>query len=109
MRTRDDFDTLYATPDPWRLNRTSQRTRALRRILAPHTRGRKVLELGCGEGHLTNRVLNTAHHVTAVDISGIALSRAPRASQRVLRWKPISWTLASSTMTSSPLSNVCTT
>lgn len=35
-----------------------------------------MLELGCGEGHLTEAVLREAKRVTGIDISGIAVNRA---------------------------------
>lgn len=37
---------------------------------------RRVLELGCGEGFLTERLASLGGHVTAVDISPTALARA---------------------------------
>ena len=48
----------------------------LRRALAGLVRGKTVLELGCGEGHLTETILRDAKSVTAVDISQIAIERA---------------------------------
>lgn len=38
--------------------------------------GRTVLELGCGEGHLTEAVFGDACAVMGVDISNVAISRA---------------------------------
>src|SRR5580692_1157048 len=56
MRTSDDFNLYYATLDPWRILRARFRDRVLRRCLTRFIRGKSVLELGCGEGHLTQAV-----------------------------------------------------
>ena len=60
MRTADDFDRYYATPDPWGVARATFRDKVLRRHLTRPTRNRSVLELGCGEGHLTRVVFRRA-------------------------------------------------
>jgi len=76
MRTADDFNRYYATPDPWGVARATFRDRVLRRHLARPTRNKSVLELGCGEGHLTRAVFHRARFVNAVDISDVAIARA---------------------------------
>lgn len=76
MRTADDFNRYYATPDPWGVSRATFRDRVLRRHLTRATRNKSVLELGCGEGHLTQAVFRKAKSVTAVDISDVAIARA---------------------------------
>jgi SAM-dependent methyltransferase len=76
MRTQDDFDRFYATPDPWGIRRSRGRDRVLRRALSKYLRGRFVLELGCGEGHLTEAVFSEARSVTGIDISSVAIERA---------------------------------
>ena len=76
MRTVDDFNRYYATPDPWGVSRATFRDRVLRRHLTRPTRNRSVLELGCGEGHLTQAVFRRARFVNAVDISNVAIARA---------------------------------
>jgi trans-aconitate methyltransferase len=48
----------------------------LRQSIAPFVTGKKVLELGCGEGHLTGVLFWDAASVRGIDISGIAISRA---------------------------------
>src|SRR5262245_42933044 len=53
MRTAADFNLYYATPDPWHISHARFRDKVLRRCLRPFIRGKSVLELGCGEGHLT--------------------------------------------------------
>ena len=76
MRTADDFNRYYATPDPWGISRATFRDRVLRRHLTRSIRNRSVLELGCGEGHLTRAVFHRARSVIAVDISDVAIARA---------------------------------
>jgi 2-polyprenyl-3-methyl-5-hydroxy-6-metoxy-1,4-benzoquinol methylase len=76
MRTADDFNRYYLTPDPWGISRSTFRDRVLRRHLTRSIRNKSVLELGCGEGHLTQAVFHRARSVTAVDISDVAIARA---------------------------------
>src|SRR5690349_7874011 len=76
MRTVDDFNHYYATPDPWGVSRATFRDRVLRRHLTRPIRNRSILELGCGEGHLTQAVFRRARFVNAVDISNVAIARA---------------------------------
>ncbi len=79
MRTALDFDRYYATPDPWRAKRATVRDRNLFRAIASIVRGKSVLELGCGEGHLTRTILGGARSVRGVDISQVAIERASKA------------------------------
>ena len=53
MRTASDFDAYYADADPWRISAMHSRDEVLRRSVAQFVAGKTVLELGCGEGHLT--------------------------------------------------------
>ena len=76
MRTAADFNSFYATPDPWRISRARFRDKVLRRCLTPFVRGKSVLELGCGEGHLTQAVFGKARSVVGIDISDVAIDRA---------------------------------
>jgi len=76
VRTAEDFNNCYATPDPWRISRAPFRDKVLRRCLTPFIRKKSVLELGCGEGHLTGVVFNKARSVVGVDISEVAIARA---------------------------------
>jgi len=76
MRTAVDFNLYYATPDPWRVSRASFRDRVLRRCLTRLVRRKSVLELGCGEGHLTQAVFYKARSVIGIDISDVAIARA---------------------------------
>jgi 2-polyprenyl-3-methyl-5-hydroxy-6-metoxy-1,4-benzoquinol methylase len=76
VRTAEDFNNFYATPDPWRISRAPFRDKVLRRCLTPFIRKKSVLELGCGEGHLTEVVFRKARSVVGVDISDVAIARA---------------------------------
>src|SRR5256885_15698080 len=76
MRTAEDYNLYYATPDPWHISRSRFRDRVLRRCLKQFIRDRFVLELGCGEGHLTEAVFGKARSVVGIDISDVAISRA---------------------------------
>jgi len=76
MRTAEDFNLYYAAPDPWHISRSRFRDRVLRRCLKQFIRDRFVLELGCGEGHLTEAVFGKARSVVGIDISDVAISRA---------------------------------
>jgi len=76
MRTAEDFNRYYATPDPWHIARSRFRDRVLRRCLKQFIRDRFVLELGCGEGHLTEAVFGRARSVVGIDISDVAIARA---------------------------------
>jgi cyclopropane fatty-acyl-phospholipid synthase-like methyltransferase len=76
MRTADDFNRYYAKPDPWGISRATFRDKVLRRHLTRSIRHKSVLELGCGEGHVTQAVFHRARSVIAVDISDVATARA---------------------------------
>ena len=78
MRTAEDFNLWYATPDPWHISHARFRDKVLRRRLTTFIRGKSVLELGCGEGHLTQAVFSKARSVVGIDISDVAIARAKR-------------------------------
>jgi SAM-dependent methyltransferase len=80
LRTAEDFDSYYRSPDPWQIADASRRNRALSRIIGPCVAGKSVLELGCGEGHLTASVFRDASEVRGIDISPVAVSRAKALS-----------------------------
>jgi SAM-dependent methyltransferase len=87
MRTADDFNRYYATPDPWGISRAMFRDRVLSRHLTRSIRNKSVLELGCGEGHLTKAIFHKARSVTAVDISDVAIARAKALNLRNARFE----------------------
>jgi 2-polyprenyl-3-methyl-5-hydroxy-6-metoxy-1,4-benzoquinol methylase len=76
MRTAEEFNRFYENPDPWHISPSRFRDTVLRRRLTPFIRGKSVLELGCGEGHLTQAVFRKARSVVGVDISDVAIARA---------------------------------
>jgi SAM-dependent methyltransferase len=76
MRTAEDFNLYYATPDPWHIAGSRFRDKVLRRCLGRFIRDKSVLELGCGEGHLTQEIFGRARSVVGVDISDVAIARA---------------------------------
>lgn len=47
--------------------------------------GRRVLEIGCGDGRLTVSLAERARHVLAIDPDGRAIGRARRAVPRHLK------------------------
>jgi predicted TPR repeat methyltransferase len=76
MRTAADFNQFYAVSDPWQISRAKFRDKILRRCVAKYVSGKAVLELGCGEGHLTETIFNDAKSITGVDFSEVAIERA---------------------------------
>jgi SAM-dependent methyltransferase len=78
----DDLRRLYAVKDPWNLQSAKEQARfeatnALVRSLVPDCRS--LLELGCGEGFQTARLLEVSRAVTSVDVSERAIARARAA------------------------------
>jgi cyclopropane fatty-acyl-phospholipid synthase-like methyltransferase len=73
--TADDFNKFYPKPDPWSIGHAFYRDKTLCRCIARFTDGKSVLELGCGEGHLTGTVFAGAKRVHGIDISEVAIAR----------------------------------
>jgi 2-polyprenyl-3-methyl-5-hydroxy-6-metoxy-1,4-benzoquinol methylase len=70
--------TLRETVDPWHFNTSRYEQVRFDKTLtlaqtAPHAR---ILELGCAEGHFTQRLVTIADAVTAADLSAAAIERA---------------------------------
>ena len=88
MRTSDEFDAFYLTGrDPWGIGRRSMRDRVLLTRLRPIVTGKSVLELGCGEGHLSETVFCYASRLTGIDISQVAIERARERKLRNARFE----------------------
>ncbi len=87
MRTAIEFNAYYANHDPWSVAHATFRDRVLRARLAPFVSNKRVLELGCGEGHLTQAVFHKARSVTGVDISDVAIARAKSLNLRNARFE----------------------
>jgi 2-polyprenyl-3-methyl-5-hydroxy-6-metoxy-1,4-benzoquinol methylase len=87
MRSALDFNAFYEVADPWGIERASFRDRALLRVIGPHVAGKRVLELGCGEGHLTSTLFGKAASVVGIDISDVAIARAKARGIRNARFE----------------------
>lgn len=73
------FEARYLIPDPWHLATSPyERERAERSLALLGRRYATALDLGCGEGTLTARLLDRCDHVVAADFSALALRRARR-------------------------------
>lgn len=78
MRNRDEWNKWYAKPNPWGTAGgidDQVRTRALTQRLR-HARFDYGLDLGCGEGGLTNELAKICEKVVGYDISDKAIERA---------------------------------
>jgi len=75
------LSTVYR-PDRARGDRTGHRNREYRDWLRPLTKsllpGASVLDLGCGNGDPTDRILSRRYRVTGVDLSDVQIQRARR-------------------------------
>ena len=74
-----DLQKLYATRDPWNLLSDKEQFRFeavndIVRNMAPACQS--LLELGCGEGIQTRKLLEVSRQVTGVDVSDLAIARA---------------------------------
>jgi SAM-dependent methyltransferase len=83
----DRLDALYRIRDPWELETEPQRYRfreTNRLISERFGRVESLLEVGCGEGHQSQHLLEVCEHLVGVDVSGRAVERArarcPRAT-----------------------------
>jgi peptidoglycan/xylan/chitin deacetylase (PgdA/CDA1 family)/SAM-dependent methyltransferase len=76
-RTDNWWERLFALPDPCAYESEYEVIKR-EQILAflPAKKIANALELGCAEGHFTLRLAPVVEHLTAVDISGRALTRA---------------------------------
>jgi 2-polyprenyl-3-methyl-5-hydroxy-6-metoxy-1,4-benzoquinol methylase len=70
---------LYAIKDPWHLDATKERARfdatnSMVQAIVPQCNS--LLEIGCGEGLQTLRLLEVSRSVTGIDVSALAIQRA---------------------------------
>jgi peptidoglycan/xylan/chitin deacetylase (PgdA/CDA1 family)/SAM-dependent methyltransferase len=74
---RGHFEALFAAgPDPWRYTSPYEETKYEQTLsLLPEGPLGRALELACAEGHFTARLAPRVGHLTAADISRIALER----------------------------------
>jgi SAM-dependent methyltransferase len=80
------LDLLYGKRnDPWGLGspqfRYQQIKYATMLSLLPDRRYRRALDLGCGLGNFTRRLLNHADQVLGVDVSHVAIAQAARETE----------------------------
>jgi len=70
--------------DPWNLSHSIYEEGRFNKMIklaktVPH---QMILEIGCGEGHFTQKLLRISHDVTALDVSEDAIKRAKRRAPR---------------------------
>ena len=78
MRTRDEWDSWYARPNPWGTEGDDEdrvRTELLLSRLK-HAHFVHLLDLGCGEGRLTDVLSRLSEHTYGIDIAHAAIERA---------------------------------
>jgi 2-polyprenyl-3-methyl-5-hydroxy-6-metoxy-1,4-benzoquinol methylase len=73
------LDRLYAVPDPWHMESTGEQfrfemTNALLRAKLGHVG--TILEVGCGEGHQSERLAALCDRLYGIDVSARAVERA---------------------------------
>lgn len=78
----DRLDLAYSVSDPWHMDSDQERHRfaetnkVIRERIAP--RVGSLLEIGCGEGHQSEALLQVCDALTGVDVSPKAIERAKR-------------------------------
>ena len=76
------WNRYFATEDPWNYGSSYEQEKYERQLeILPAGRIGRALELACAEGHFTRQLAPRVDHLTATDISAIAVERA-RAMQR---------------------------
>ncbi len=70
---------LYSMPDPWNMKSRKEQERFKKtniHLSALSPRYKAILEIGCGEGHQTEHLLDLADTVCGIDLSTLAIQRA---------------------------------
>ncbi|TGU88824.1 glycosyltransferase [Mesorhizobium sp. M00.F.Ca.ET.151.01.1.1] len=71
------WNSYFATEDPWNYTSTYEQEKYERQLeILPAGPIRRALELACAEGHFTRQLALRVGHLTATDISAIAVERA---------------------------------
>lgn len=82
----DRLDLAYSVSDPWHMDSEQERHRfaetnkVIRERIAP--RVGTLLEIGCGEGHQSDALLEVCEALTGIDVSPKAIERARRRHPR---------------------------
>src|ERR671925_959167 len=82
QKIRTFMDNLWERGDPWDLESSAyERDRHARLLkMLEGRRYARVLEIGCGAGHLTRLLAPHADHLVGLDVSEAAIDRARTAS-----------------------------
>ncbi len=88
MVVKRNFEELYrAEEDPWQIGSAdSERYRTYLEFLGRQTPGARfasALDLGCGKGAFTARLLPLARQVTGIELSEIAVAKARAAHPKI--------------------------
>ncbi|MER9330835.1 trifunctional glycosyltransferase/class I SAM-dependent methyltransferase/polysaccharide deacetylase [Mesorhizobium sp. M0488] len=71
------WDRYFATEDPWNYGSPYEQEKYEHQLdILPATPIRRALELACAEGHFTRQLAPRVGHLTATDISAVAIERA---------------------------------
>ena len=71
------WNRYFATEDPWNYGSSYEQEKYERQLeILPAGRIGRALELACAEGHFTRQLAPRVDHLTATDISAIAVERA---------------------------------
>lgn len=71
------WDEIFREPDPWDYSNAYEQLKYAQTLMAlPVKPIDRALELACAEGHFTRLLAHRVKHLTAADISKIALARA---------------------------------
>jgi SAM-dependent methyltransferase len=79
MWTTFDAEQFYQVRDPWRVQGRSpnnKRRESVIQSLRNLLQDKNVIELGCGEGHLSQILARSCQHLLGLDISQTAINRA---------------------------------
>ena len=78
MRAKEDWEKWYAQPNPWGSEGTEKDSVRIEILLErlKYARFDRMLDLGCGEGFMTNAIATVSRNVQAFDISALAVERA---------------------------------
>ena len=77
------FNMKYRNPDPYEVTTQDEEREKYEKIVEIiGAKNQNILEVGCGEGHLTKMIADKGEKVLAVDISSVAINRAKKKCGR---------------------------